>query len=63
MSSIVDSIASGATPSDISQEIKDALYGKAAERVDDYRKVAAANMFDVVNPYNSEESTDTESEE
>ena len=44
--SIVDAIVSGATPADISQEIKDVLYTKASERVDTYRSVVANRMFD-----------------
>ena len=44
--SIVDAIVSGATPADISQEIKDVLYTKANERVDTYRSVVANRMFD-----------------
>ena len=44
--SIVDAIVSGATPANISQEIKDILYTKASERVDTYRSVVANRMFD-----------------
>jgi len=59
MPNVVDSIASGATPSDIAQEIKDILYAKAAERVDDYRQVAASSMFDGA----EDDTTDSQSEE
>ena len=45
-SNIVDSIASGASPADISQEIKDILFTKSAERISDYRQVTAARLFD-----------------
>ena len=44
-SNIVDGIASGASPVDITQEIKDILFTKSAERISDYRQVAAANLF------------------
>ena len=44
-SNIVDTIASGASPADITQEIKDILFTKSAERIDDYRQVAAAHLF------------------
>ena len=44
-SNIVDAIASGSSPADVTQEIKDILFAKSAERIDDYRKVAAANLF------------------
>ena len=42
---IVDAIASGVSPSDVSQEIKDILFAKASERVDDYRQVTASRLF------------------
>ena len=42
---IVDAIASGVSPSDVAQEIKDILFSKASERVDDYRQVAANRLF------------------
>ena len=44
-SNIVVAIASGVSPSDVSQEIKDILYTKSAERISDYREVAAAKLF------------------
>lgn len=44
-SNIVDAIASGSSPADVSQEIKDILFTKSAERISDYRQVAAANLF------------------
>jgi len=42
---IVDAIASGVSPSEVASEIKDILFAKASERVDDYRKVAADRLF------------------
>jgi hypothetical protein len=44
-SSIIDAIAAGTPPSEVSQEIKDVLFAKATNRIDDYRTVAAANLF------------------
>lgn len=44
-SNIVDAIASGVSPSDVSQEIKDILYTKSAERISDYREVVATKLF------------------
>lgn len=44
-SNIVDAIASGSSPADITQEIKDILFAKSAERISDFRSVAANNMF------------------
>jgi hypothetical protein len=45
MDNIVDLIASGASASQISDEIKDALYGKSAEKIDSLRPLAAASLF------------------
>ena len=42
---IVDAIVSGAQAHEIAQEVKDALFAKSVERIDTYRKVAAANLF------------------
>ncbi len=54
-SNIVDTIASGASPASITQEIKDILFTKSAERIDDYRQVAASRLFDTSSD-SSEES-------
>ena len=45
MDNIVDLIASGASAAQISDEIKDALYGKSAEKIDALRPLAAASLF------------------
>lgn len=44
-SHIIDAIVSGESSSDISQEIKDILFSKSADRIDDYRQVAASHLF------------------
>ena len=44
-SNIIDAIASGSSPSDVTQEIKDILFAKSAERIDDYRQVAASHLY------------------
>jgi len=54
-SNIVDTIASGATPASITQEIKDMLFTKSAERIDDYRQVAASRLFDSSSEESEEE--------
>ncbi len=54
-SNIVDTIASGATPAAITQEIKDMLFTKSAERIDDYRQVAASRLFDSSSEESEEE--------
>jgi len=44
-SNIIDAIASGSSPSEVTQEIKDVLFAKSSERIDDFRQVAASNLF------------------
>ncbi|AOV62068.1 hypothetical protein BOW86_gp144 [Synechococcus phage S-CAM7] len=44
-SNIVDAIASGSSPSEVTQEIKDILFAKSSERIDDYRHAAASHLF------------------
>ena len=44
-SHIIDAIVSGESSSDISQEIKNILFSKSADRIDDYRQVAANKLF------------------
>lgn len=45
MENVIDAIASGETPANISQEIKDILFSKASERIDTYKTVVANSMF------------------
>lgn len=45
MENVIDAIASGETPANISQEIKDILFSKASERIDTYRGVVADRLF------------------
>ena len=45
MDKIVDLIATDGTPSDIADAIKNALFAKAAERVDAARPLVATSMF------------------
>jgi hypothetical protein len=46
MENIVDLIGSDASASDITDKIKDALYTKAAERIEAIRPTIGASMFD-----------------
>lgn len=57
-SSIIDAIASGSSSMDIAQDIKDILFAKSAERIDDYRQVASSKLFD-----SSDSNTEVETEE
>ena len=46
MDELLDMIATDASPTDISDSIKDTLYAKAAERINSQRPEVAAAMFD-----------------
>jgi len=56
MEDIIDLIATDASPSDISDRIKEVLFAKAAEKVDSLRPVVASTMF-------GENESEEESEE
>ena len=45
MDELLDLIASDKSPADVSDTIKDALYSKAAERINSQRPDIAASMF------------------
>ena len=61
MSDIIDLIAQDSKASDISQDIKDTLYTKAAEKIETLRKEVSDSMFDV-EPYNPKSEVETETE-
>jgi len=45
MEDVIDLIATGASPSEVSDKMKDVLYAKAAERIDIARPYVANAMF------------------
>jgi hypothetical protein len=45
MEELIDLIATNSSPSEVTDKIKDLLFAKAAERVDDARPHVAATMF------------------
>lgn len=45
MEDVIDLIATDSSASEISDKIKDALYSKAAERVDALRPIVANSLF------------------
>ena len=45
MDELIDAISADESPSDISDKIKEILFGKSAERIDAFRPVAAKSMF------------------
>jgi hypothetical protein len=46
MDDLMDMIVSDSPPSQISDKIKDLLFTKAAEKVDEFRPTVAVSMFD-----------------
>ena len=46
MEELVDLIATDASPSDVSDKIKDALMAKAAARIDAFKPEVASTVFD-----------------
>jgi hypothetical protein len=45
MDDLMDMIASDESPSQISDKIKELLFNKSAEKIDELRPVVASNMF------------------
>ena len=45
MDKIIDLIATGAKPSEVSDAIKGVLYAKSAERIDAARPIVASGLF------------------
>jgi hypothetical protein len=45
MDDLMDMIIADESPSQISDKIKDLLFSKAAEKVDEFRPTVAVNMF------------------
>jgi len=45
MENIIDLIATDASPSEVSDQIKSALYAKAAEKIDAVRPFVASSLF------------------
>tara|TARA_Y100001973_G_scaffold18821_1_gene27632 strand:+ start:151 stop:366 length:216 start_codon:yes stop_codon:yes gene_type:complete len=61
MPNIIDLIAQDSKASNISQDIKDTLYTKAAEKIETLRKEVSDSMFEV-EPYNPKGGMETETE-
>ena len=57
MDNVIDLIATGAKPSEVSDAIKGVLYAKAAEKIDAARPYVAAGLF------GGEETTDEPQED
>ena len=61
MPDIIDLIAQDSKASDITQDIKDTLYTKAAEKIETLRKEVSDSMFET-EPYNPKGGMETETE-
>jgi len=61
MPDIIDLIAQDRKASDISKDIKDTLYNKAAEKIETLRKEVSDSMFET-EPYNPKGGMETETE-
>ena len=63
MEELVDLIATDASPSDVSDKIKDALMAKAAARIDDFKPQIASSVFDAEVPEEEEVVDELEDEQ
>ena len=61
MPNIIDLIAQDSKASNISKDIKDTLYTKAAEKIETLRKEVSDSMFET-EPYNPKGGMETETE-
>jgi hypothetical protein len=55
MENLIDLIASDGSASDVSGAIKQLLYSKAAEKLDEFRPEVASSMFGIDNDLSDEE--------
>ena len=63
MDELVDLIATDASPSDVSDKIKDALMAKAAARIDAFKPEVASTVFDGEVPEEEEVVDELEDED
>ena len=63
MEELVDLIATDASPSDVSDNIKDALMAKAAARIDAFKPQVASSVFDAEVPEEEEVVDELEDEQ
>ena len=61
MDELLDMIATDASPTDISDSIKDTLYAKAAEKINSQRVDVATAMFDPTIADTEDDSVEEES--
>ena len=63
MEELVNLIATDSSASDISDQIKDVLFAKAAEKIDAQKAAVGTSMFDIDAPESETETEPTEDEE
>ena len=62
MEDIIDLIATGASPNEISVAIKDTIFSKASERIDSFKPYVASSMFENEDEIDQEVETSMEEE-
>tara|TARA_A100001515_G_scaffold63064_2_gene49888 strand:+ start:345 stop:527 length:183 start_codon:yes stop_codon:yes gene_type:complete len=60
MEELVDLIAVDSSATEVSDKIKDILYAKASERIDNLKPTVASSMFDEAEPEDQSSSEDQE---
>ena len=63
MEELMDLMVTGESSSEVSEKIKEILYAKAAERVENLKPNASAGLFDDEEVEDIEDTIDTETEE
>jgi|TARA_R110002012_G_scaffold295264_1_gene491706 hypothetical protein len=63
MEELMDLMVTGESSSEVSDKIKEILYAKAAERVENLKPNASAGLFDDEEVEDIEDTIDTETEE
>jgi hypothetical protein len=55
MDDLLDMIATDESPSQISDKIKELLFAKSSEKIDNFRPLVSQSMFDSISPDNQTE--------
>jgi CRISPR/Cas system-associated endonuclease Cas1 len=55
MEEVIDLIATDASPSDISDKIKEVLFAKSSEKIENVRPNIANSMFNTIDNFDSQE--------
>ncbi len=63
MEELVNMLATDASAADVSDQIKNILYAKSAQKIDDLRPAASGNLFGAESEVETEVETQPEEEE